>query len=131
MGIRDPEASQPEEWDEEEDGSWEAPMIDNPKYKGDWIAERVDNPAYKGVWKAKQLANPDYVEDVYIYDDIGSVGFELWTVNKGSLFDNILITDSFDHAKSVAEKVWKPWVEKEKEAKKEEDKKNDKAADDA
>jgi len=63
----------------------------------------------------------------YIYDDIGSVGFELWTVNKGSLFDNILITDSFEHAKSVAEKVWKPWVEKEKELKKEQDKKDGKA----
>merc|ERR1719436_505155 len=121
--IRDPDAKQPEEWDEEE-GSWEAPMIDNPKFKGEWFAERIDNPAYKGTWLPKQLPNADYVEDIYTYDDIGAVGFELWTVNKGSLFDNILVTDSFEHAKEVAEKVWKPWVEKEKELKKEQDKKD-------
>jgi len=116
--IRDPEAFKPDEWDDDEDGTWEAPLIDNPKYKGAWTSSRVDNPAYKGEWKAKQLPNPDYVEDVYIYEDIGSIGFELWTVNNGSIFDNLLVTDSFEHAKSVAEKVWKPFVEKEKDAKK-------------
>merc|ERR1711972_717361 len=120
--IRDPDAKQPEEWDEEEDGAWEAPMIDNPKFKGEWFAERIDNPAYKGTWVPKQLPNADYVEDIYTYDDIGAVGFELWTVNKGSLFDNILVTDSFEHAKEVAEKVWKPGFEKEQEMKKEKDK---------
>merc|ERR1719324_1471700 len=121
--VRDPDAGKPDEWDDDEDGVWEAPMIDNPKYKGEWVSQRVDNPAYKGEWKAKQLPNPDYVEDVYSYDDIGAVGFELWTVNNGSIFDNILVTDDFEHAKQVAEKVWKPYVEKEKEAKKEYDKK--------
>merc|ERR1712118_500978 len=52
-------------------------------------AKRIDNPAYKGVWKAKQIPNEKFVENVYSYDDIGSVGFELWTVNSGSIFDNI------------------------------------------
>merc|ERR1712176_1252152 len=92
-------------------------------YTGEWKIEKVDNPAYKGEWNPKQLDNPDYVEEVYPFDDIGAVGFELWTVNKGSIFDNILLTDSYEHAKAVAEKVWKPFVEKEKDAKKEYDKK--------
>merc|ERR1712048_572796 len=129
--IRDPTATQPEEWDEEEDGAWEAPMIDNPNYKGEWKIEKVDNPAYKGEWNPKQLDNPDYVEEVYPFDDIGAVGFELWTVNKGSIFDNILLTDSYEHAKTVAEEVWKPFVEKEKEAKKEWDKKSGKSDSDS
>lgn len=124
--VQDPEATKPPEWDDDEDGEYEAPMIDNPKYAGAWVAERVANPAYLGVWSPKQQANPDYVEDVYAFDDFGGVGFELWSVNNGTLFDNILVTDSFEHAKEVAEKVWKPFVEKEKEAKKEWDKEHKK-----
>merc|ERR1712039_474639 len=114
--IRDPTAEQPSEWDEEEDGTWEAPMIDNPKYKGAWFATQVDNPAYKGEWLPKQLDNPDYVEEVYPFDDIGGVGFELWTVNNGSIFDNILICDSFEHAKAIGEDLKKTF-DKEKDAK--------------
>lgn len=117
--VRDPEATVPEEWDEDEDGQWEAPMIDNPKYKGAWTTTQVDNPAYKGEWVPKQLDNPEFVEEVYSYDDIGAVGYELWTVNRGSIFDNILVTDSFEHAKTVADEVFTPFVEKEKEVKKE------------
>lgn len=29
--VADPEASKPEDWDEEEDGEWEAPLVPNPK----------------------------------------------------------------------------------------------------
>merc|ERR1712168_947559 len=90
-------------------------MIDNPDYKGEWKPEMIDNPDYKGEWKAKQLPNPDYREDVYAYDDLAYVGFELWTVNKGSIFDNIIITDSYEEAKAFGEKLWKPTSEKEKE----------------
>lgn len=31
--IPDPEAKKPEDWDDEIDGEWEPPMIDNPEYK--------------------------------------------------------------------------------------------------
>lgn len=123
--IRDPEAFVPEEWDEEEDGTWEAPLIKNPKYKGEWTTTMVDNPEYKGEWVSKQIANAAYVEDVYPHEDIGAVGFELWTVNEGSIFDNILICDSWDHAKKVGEEVTK-LMDKEKAAKKEKDKKDGK-----
>lgn len=115
--IRDPEAEKPSEWDEEEDGIWESPMVDNPKYKGAWLPEKIDNPEYKGEWKPRQLVNPDYAEDVYAFDDIGAVGFELWTVNRGSVFDNILICDSFDHAKSVGDPLLNLFAQ-EKEANK-------------
>eukprot|EP00406_Dinophysis_acuminata_P078292 CAMPEP_0179244834 /NCGR_PEP_ID=MMETSP0797-20121207/18260_1 /TAXON_ID=47934 /ORGANISM="Dinophysis acuminata, Strain DAEP01" /LENGTH=409 /DNA_ID=CAMNT_0020952359 /DNA_START=69 /DNA_END=1298 /DNA_ORIENTATION=+ len=125
--IRDPTATKPEEWDDEEDGEWEKPMINNPNYKGAWFAEKVDNPEYKGAWAPKQLANPEFVEDVYHYKDIGAVGFELWTVNKGSIFDNILVCDSLDHAKAVANELWKPTSEKEKAAKEEWKKKTGKS----
>merc|ERR1712185_461341 len=104
--------------------------IENPEFKGEWKPKMIDNPAYKGEWKPKQIDNADYAPDTYAkYEQIGGVGFELWTVNKGSIFDNILITDSFDHAKEVAEKVWKPTAEKEKDAKEEWKKKTGKTDD--
>lgn len=115
--IRDPSAEKPPEWDDDEDGGWEAPMIDNTAYKGAWFVQQVDNPAYKGEWKAMQLDNPEFVEEVYSYDDIGAAGFELWTVNAGSVFDNVFIGDSFDEAKKVGEELI-PIFGKEKDAKK-------------
>lgn len=31
--IPDPDAKKPDDWDDEIDGEWEPPMIDNPDYK--------------------------------------------------------------------------------------------------
>lgn len=50
--ISDESAEQPEDWDEEEDGAWEQPMIPNPEYKGEWKPKMIDNPDYKGPWEA-------------------------------------------------------------------------------
>ncbi len=45
--VPDPDASQPEDWDAEEDGEWSAPMTRNPNYKGPWSPPLIDNPDYK------------------------------------------------------------------------------------
>ena len=45
--IKDPEAAKPEDWDDEDDGEWEAPSIANPAYAGAWTQKEIDNPAYK------------------------------------------------------------------------------------
>merc|ERR1712183_65284 len=132
--ITDAEAKKPDDWDDEEDGEWEAPMKDNPEYKGEWMAKRISNPAYKGFWEAKKIANPEYEDDdaVYKYADFGFVGFDLWQVKGGTIFDNIIITDDVAEADVFAKK-WKDLSEVEK-AKKEEDdakKSDDKKADDA
>ena len=37
-----------QDWDDEMDGEWEPPMIDNPDYKGEWKPRQIDNPDYKG-----------------------------------------------------------------------------------
>ena len=31
--MADPDATKPEDWDDEMDGEWEPPMIDNPDFK--------------------------------------------------------------------------------------------------
>merc|ERR1712094_93691 len=87
----------------------------------------IDNPAYQGEGTPKQLSNPNYVEDVHAFEDIGAIGFELWTVNDGSIFDNILVCDSWDHAKEVGEGI-KKLLDKEKDAKKDYEKANGKDA---
>ncbi|KAG0525594.1 hypothetical protein BDA96_06G069500 [Sorghum bicolor] len=111
--IDDPEAAKPEDWDDEEDGEWEAPKIDNPKceeapgcgewkrpmkqnpaYKGKWHAPMIDNPNYKGIWKPQEIPNPEYFElDKPDFDPIAAIGIEIWTMQDGILFDNILIAD--------------------------------------
>merc|ERR1712037_1014260 len=120
--IIDAKASRPDDWDDEEDGEWEAPMIDNPDFKGEWYVKRISNPAYKGFWEAKKVANPEYVDDdeVYKYEDFGFIGFDLWQVKGGTIFDNIIITDDVAEADLFAKK-FTALSEFEKERKKEED----------
>merc|ERR1712066_858844 len=128
--IIDAEAKKPEDWDDEEDGEWEAPMKDNPEYKGEWSVKRISNPAYKGLWEAKKIANPEYEDDdtVYKFADFGFIGFDLWQVKGGTIFDNVIITDDKSEADAFAQK-WKALSEVEK-AKKEEEKKDDDKEDD-
>merc|ERR1719432_709789 len=118
----DSDAKKPDDWDDEEDGDWEAPMKDNPEYKGDWNVKRISNPAYKGIWEAKKIANPEYVDDdkVYKYDDFSFLGFDLWQVKGGTIFDNIIITDDKAEADAFVQK-WKAVSEVKKAKKKEED----------
>merc|ERR1712226_602181 len=127
--IVDSDAKKPDDWDDEEDGEWEAPMKDNPAYKGDWNGKRISNPTYKGFWEAKKIANPEYEDDdaVYKYDDFGFIGFDLWQVKAGTIFDNVIVTDDAAEADSFTKK-WKELSEVEKSKKKEEE--DSKKADD-
>ncbi|KAG1331636.1 calnexin [Cocos nucifera] len=139
--IDDPEATKPEDWDDEEDGEWEAPKIDNPKceaapgcgewkrpmkknpaYKGKWHAPLIDNPAYKGIWKPREIPNPDHFElDKPDFEPIAAIGIEIWTMQDGILFDNILIASDEKVAESYREETWKPKYDVEKERQKAEE----------
>lgn len=120
--IPDPEAEKPEDWDDEEDGDWIPPTVPNPKcdeasgcgewkppmkknpeYKGKWTAEYIDNPAYKGVWAPRKIKNPDYFEDKTPskFEPMGAIGFEIWTMQKDILFDNIYIGHSIEDAEKL------------------------------
>merc|ERR1712196_493163 len=72
---------------------------------------------YKGEWKPKQIPNKDYEEGVHLaaYDS-SMVGFELWIVNNGTIFDNILVTDDIEYAKEQGKKLWEPTSKGKKEA---------------
>merc|ERR1719440_2717905 len=76
--IVDAEAKKPDDWDDEEDGEWEAPMKDNPDYEDD--------------------------DMVYKYDDFGFIGFDLWQVKGGTIFDNVIVCDDKADADAFAAK---------------------------
>lgn len=126
--IVDPEAKKPEDWDDELDGEWEAPVIPNPDYKGEWKPKKIPNPAYKGEWVHPKIANPDYAPNptLYAYDSFKYVGLEIWQVKAGSIFDNIVVTDSVEEAEEFAKLTLdetKPGEKKMKEAQEEEERK--------
>merc|ERR1719235_873692 len=121
--IPDPEAKKPDDWDDEDDGEWEAPQIDNPEFKGEWA-----HP---------QIANPEYFDDEHLHNfckkGCSHVGFELWQVKSGTLFDDIIITDSVDEAKKFADETFyaKRDAEKKMAEKQEEDEKKKKEEEEA
>ena len=79
--IPDPSAEKPEDWDDEDDGEWEAPMIPNPAYEAD---DKIYN----------------------VCKDCEYVGFELWQVKSGSIFDDIIVTDSIEEAEAFAKETY-------------------------
>eukprot|EP00250_Pteridium_aquilinum_P006488 c1639_g1_i1 orf=266-1897(+) len=125
--VDDPEAGKPEDWDDDEDGEWEAPKMPNPRceeapgcgewkrptkrnpaYKGKWYAPMIDNPKYQGIWKPQQIPNPDYFElESPDLEPIAAIGIEIWTMQDGILFDNILITTDEAEASKIRETTWK------------------------
>jgi len=121
--VADPEATKPEDWDDEMDGEWEAPQIDNPAFKGEWKPKQVDNPAYKGAWIHPEIDNPEYKPDseIYRYPEICGVGLDLWQVKAGTIFDNVLITDTPSEAESARTRILKN-AEEEKKMKESQDK---------
>merc|ERR1712154_216702 len=100
--IADPDATKPDDWDDEMDGEWEPPQIDNPDYKGAWVHPEIDNPEY------------EEDKSIYSYDSFCGIGFDLWQVKSGTIFDNVLITDDIEAAKAQGEELWKATSEAEK-----------------
>jgi len=117
--IPDPDAKMPDDWDEEMDGQWAPAKINNPEYQGEWKPKQIDNPKYKGPWIHPEIDNPDYKEDsdLYRYDNIGAVGFDLWQVKSGTIFDNILLTDDEKYAEEFGNETWGVTKDAEKKAK--------------
>jgi len=108
--IPDPDSKKPEDWDDEDDGEWEAPMIDNPDFKGEWKPKMIDNPDFKGKWEHPMVDNPEYSYNEEMYkvckNGCTHLGFEIWQVKTGTLFDDIIVTDSVEEAEEYAQKTF-------------------------
>ena len=85
-------------------------MIDNPDFKGEWKPRQIDNPSYKGKWVHPMVPNPEYNEDdvkeIGKYKEFCTIGFDLWQVKSGTIFDNVLVTDDAEHAKKVMANIF-------------------------
>merc|ERR1712172_351327 len=131
--VADPDAPKPEDWDDEMDGEWEPPMIDNPDYKGEWKARQIDNPDYKGPWVHPEIENPEYdaeeAKTIGKFDEVCKLGFDLWQVKSGTIFDNLMITDDPEAAKKAGEDLWAATKDAEKKMKDEQDEEERKKAD--
>merc|ERR1712190_477002 len=87
--------------------------------------EKIYDGSLKEDWevlKPKEIANPEFKDDdsIYKYADFGFLGFDLWQVKGGTIFDNVIICDDVAEADTFAKK-WKTVNEVEKAKKKEED----------
>lgn len=60
--------------------------------------------SHAGKWERPTIDNPEYVEDsdLYLHPDNSYIGLDLWQVKSGSIFDNIIITDSLSEAREFA-----------------------------
>jgi calnexin len=118
--IPDPNATKPDDWDDNEDGEytaplipnpacekagcgvWKAPMIKNPAYKGPWKAPLIKNPLYQGIWKPRKVSNPNYYEisgNIYpTLPSISGLAVEVWTISPGIVFDNFFVATSLEEA---------------------------------
>lgn len=147
--IADPKAEKPSDWDDEEDGEWEAPtvanpaclkisgcgpwkraQVKNPAYKGKWRPPMIANPAYAGEWRPRQVPNPEHFLDPRPADfhPIGGVAVEVWTIDEGYRFDNILFAHSLAAAFQYAKESFEPKMKAEKAVEPDE-KEDGKAAD--
>merc|ERR1719321_655011 len=82
------------------------------------------------------IANPAFKEDDTVYhrcNPCNTVGFELWQVKSGTLFDDIIVTDSVEEAKKFADETFyaKRDAEKKMAEKQEADEKAAKEAEEA
>merc|ERR1712064_93790 len=104
--IKDPEDKKPADWVNTAMGA-----DPEDKKPDDWVEEKriVDG-------EAKKIANPDFVDDdsVYRYEDFSFIGFDLWQVKGGTIFDNVIITDDVAEADAFVAK-WKALSEVEKQ----------------
>merc|ERR1712107_307876 len=134
--IKDPEAKKPDDWvdqaklDDPEDAKPED--WDNPEYKGEWKPRQIDNPDYKGPWVHPEIDNPEYdaeeAKTLGKYDEICKIGFDLWQVKSGTIFDNMMITDDPAEAKKAGEDLWAVTKDAEKKMKDEQDEEERKKA---
>ena len=116
--VADKSAVKPDDWDDEDDGEWEPPQVPNPEFRGEWYPKRIENPSYKGLWKPAQVPNPDFKDDpnLYLYPSNKYIGFDLWQVKSGTIFDNILITDDEKLAEKFAKDHTLQYAEAEADA---------------
>lgn len=98
----------PEGWNDEEDGPWTVPKIDNPAYRGAWHARQIDDPESPKVnfegwcWPGTSLypdfSNPkmrEYWSDRFLLENYAGTNEDLYIwndMNEPSVFNGPEVT---------------------------------------
>merc|ERR1712228_435210 len=90
---------------------------------------QIPNPAYKGKWIHPKIANPEYSPEpfLYRYSDISVLGFDLWQVKSGTIFDNVLVGDDPAEAEAYGKETWEVTKDAERKMKDKQDEEERKA----
>ncbi|KAJ3143773.1 COP9 signalosome complex subunit 3, partial [Irineochytrium annulatum] len=114
--VLDPNMTTPaDSWDDELFGEWEPPMVVNPELDQNCTNSYLDNPEYKGSWVHPEIDNPDYgTKDPIYHYNTTHIGFEFFQFTAGTIFDNIIISDSIEEAKVLAEETFFQYRDEEK-----------------
>merc|ERR1712201_7940 len=79
-----------------------------------------------------EIDNPEYDEEeaktLGRYEENCKIGFDLWQVKSGTIFDNVMITDDPEAAKKAGEDLWTVTKDAEKKMKDEQDEEERKKA---
>ena len=70
----------------------------------------------QGPWAPRKIANPDHFLDESPLQNLGSIGgvaIEIWTMDEGYLFDNVLIANEASDAEEKRTSLWGPKKEAE------------------
>lgn len=65
----------------------------------------------QGEWVQKQIPNPKYYQDEAPLNNVAPIkalAFELWTIDSGYTFDNVLLSTDEAEAQQAREELWKP-----------------------
>lgn len=107
--MPNPKASKPKDWNDDANGVWEHPLIENHEWEP-WEPIHMINPDYIGPWVQPMIKNPKYVYDDRMFNvcsvNCTRIGFELWQVRAGVVFDDIIVTDDLEEAKRFAEETF-------------------------
>ncbi|WAQ99047.1 CALX-like protein, partial [Mya arenaria] len=133
--IPDPDASKPEDWDEDQpieipdesavkpDG-WlddEQPLIPDPdaakpddwdeEMDGEWEAPLIENPECQnapgcGEWNRPNIPNPLYKGKVNGSQEGSPTPTELWSMTDEIVFDNFIITDDREEHTTWLQQTW-------------------------
>eukprot|EP00127_Corallochytrium_limacisporum_P003546 Clim_evm29s150 gene=Clim_evmTU29s150 len=99
--IDDPNAEKPTDWNEDSSGPWAPPQVRNPQFKGIFTPKMIDNPGF-------------HEQDVFTtMQPIDAVGFELLSLSRNVMFDNVLITNDKDFAINWAKHAFEAKIKKE------------------
>ena len=96
------------------------PVVDNPEFR-EWQPRMIANPNYAGEWSPPMIPNPEFVDDDAkahaVCKQCEFVGIEVWQVKAGTIFDDIIITDSLEEALDYARETFFVKAPAEKEMK--------------